>query len=597
MDLQQKQQRLKTILQENSYILPSYQLYGGYAGFQDYGILGVRLKNNLIQEWRKFFISDQENVYEIETPNIMTYNMLKASGHVDRFTDFIVNDDNGNCYRADHLAKNWFTEHNMKNLADQVDSFDKQKLEFYINKYEMIKGPFDKDSNKNLPVKVLVKNLMFEVAPANTTNSTQNKVDFLRPEIAQGIILNFKSCQQFLQKEASFGIAQIGRSYRKEISPRPFTRMREFWQAEIEYFTDPKNKYHPLYETIKDISIPLLTQEMQLQENYNPLKIKIEDALSNGLVNNQLLAYYLGKIYLFVTKIGLKEDKIRLRQHLPSEMAHYATECWDLDALVDGEWLECIGCADRGSYDLQGHANSTSVSLKSKRILETPITQKVLKIKPDLKKISQRYKELTQKIAKHFNNLSQSEIKEIQQTMQKENESIYIYIDNSVCVLTKDLIKIEEDINKIYYEEYYPHIIEPSFGIDRLIYATLEQNFWSRKEDSNRTVLSLPYFLAPYDVAVFQLSKNEKLNNKVDSIVKLLRDNNFNCYTDNSSVGIGKKYVRCDEIGIKFAITVDFDSLNDEKVTIRDRDKMKQVRIDINDIVETLSLMLDKQIF
>ena len=214
-----------------------------------------------------------------------------------------------------------------------------------------------------------------------------------------------------------------------------------------------------------------------------------------------------------------------------------------------------------------------------------------------MKKIAQRYKEQTQKIHSHFNSMSQSELKNLRETMFKDSDTMYVCIDNSICILNKDLIDIEEESLSINYQEYFPHIIEPSFGIDRLIYAVLEQNFWAREKDPNRVVLSLPSFLTPYDIAVFQLSKNEKLNNKVTEIINLLRDTGFKCYTDSSSVNIGKKYVRCDEIGIKFAITVDFDSLNDNKVTIRDRDLMKQVRVNIDDIIETLSLMLNKQIF
>lgn len=164
----------------------------------------------------------------------MSYEILKTSGHVDRFTDLVVYDSKGACHRADHLAKAWLKENNLQNLADQVDSWDKQKLELCINKYKMILGPFDENQQKHLPVVVQAKNLMFEVAPVNI--NANNKVDFLRPEIAQGIVLNYRSCQQFLQQEPPFGIAQVGKSYRKEISPHPYIRMREFNQAEIEYF-------------------------------------------------------------------------------------------------------------------------------------------------------------------------------------------------------------------------------------------------------------------------------------------------------------------------------------------------------------------------
>jgi len=592
MNIQQKQYRLKIFLQENQYILPSYQLYGGSSGFQDYGILGTILKTKFLQLWRSYFVNDIDEVYEIETPNIMCYDILKASGHVDRFTDFIVYDDKGACYRADHLAKKWFNDNGLQNMVDQVDTWEKQKLEFNINKYKMILGPYDENYKRHLPVTVNTKNLMFEVAPV--TIGQNNKVDFLRPEIAQGIVLNYRFCQQFLQKESSFGIAQIGKSYRKEISPQPFTRMREFNQAEIEYFCDPLNKVHPRFSEIKDTIIPILTQDMQNKNIKIPLETAVIDALKNKQINNELIAYYLAKIYNFVLQIGLHKDKIRFRQHLSHEMAHYATECWDLETYVNNDWLECIGCADRGSYDLQSHSINLTNPLKAKRLLQTPIVHNVLKARLDMKLIGQRYKELTSKITAYFNQLSQSDLQNLKETMFKENDAMYICIDQNICVLTKEMIRIDEDSYTMNYEEYYPHIIEPSFGVDRIIFSILEQNFWFRPEDNQRIVLSLPSKLVPYDVAIFQLSKNDQLQVKTNSIINSLRQTGFKCYQDNSSVNIGKKYVRSDEIGIKYAITVDFESLKDNQMTIRDRDTMKQIRVDYDTLVEKLSLLLSK---
>ena len=222
---------LKTYLQENQFIIPSYQHYGGFSGFQDYGILGVKLKNNLLNLWRKIMLDT--NIYEVEIPTIMPHAVLKASGHVDRFTDYVVYDSNGTCHRADHLAKKWFSEHNMPELADIVDSWDQGTLEKNINQYGML------DSQ----IQVITKNLMIEV-PSNTL-ILGTESDYLRPELAQGIFVNFKTYHTYFQHEdadfKAFGIAQIGKSYRKEISPQPFVRMREFTQAEIEYFFDPKN--------------------------------------------------------------------------------------------------------------------------------------------------------------------------------------------------------------------------------------------------------------------------------------------------------------------------------------------------------------------
>ncbi|QKF94238.1 class II glycyl-tRNA synthetase [Fadolivirus algeromassiliense] len=578
-----KQQKLKTCLQENHYILPSYQAYGGFSGYQDYGILGSRVKNKLLEVWRNMFVNDyNDTIVEIETPNVMLYDILKASGHVDRFTDYVVYDEAGVCYRADHLVKNWFKSNNLNQLADKVDAMDLSQLEFNINKYKMLSKP---ESKHNLPYKVEKKNLMFEVA----STANPNGIDFLRPEQAQGIFVNFKNCQQFLQREPPFGIAQIGRSYRKEISPQQFTRMREFTQAEIEYFVDPLNKNHDCFDDYKTIKIPLMTSTMQTKNDQLPCMITIDEAVDKKLISHKLMAYFLAKIYVFALKIGLKEEKLRFRQHMPHEMSHYASECWDLETFVNGDWLECVGTADRGCYDLQSHTQNSNTQFKAKRILEKPLIYTQYRVKLDMKQVSSRYKELASKILQYYNNLSQNDIQNIKNSLVKDDDTTYVCIDDTICVLTKDMIRIEEEKKSTTFEEYIPHVIEPSFGIDRLIYSIFEQNFWARENDDQRIVLSLPNILVPYDVAVFALSKNDKLNPVVTQIRNTLSGNGFKCYMDNSSTNIGKRYARVDEMGIKYVITVDFDTLDDNQVTIRERDSMNQIRIPIEKILESLS--------
>jgi glycyl-tRNA synthetase len=548
--------------------------YGGLSGFQDYGILGTKLKLKFLNIWRDMFCTN--NVVEIDTPNIMPHDVLKASGHVDRFTDFVVHDKNNICYRADHLVKLWFANNNMHSMIDKVDGMDQQMLEYTINKHKMLPFPVNPNTNIQMPLKVERKNLMFDV-----TN------DFLRPELAQGIFVNFKACQQFLQREPPFGIAQIGKSYRKEISPSQYTRMREFNQAELEYFVDPLNKTHPDFKQYRDLEIPLLTAEMQ-NKQIDTIKITLEDALNSKLISHELMACFLGKIYTFALRIGLKEDKIRFRQHLSNEMAHYASECWDLESLVNGDWLECIGCADRGSYDLQAHSIHGNVSSKCKRVLQTPIVSQVYKAKLDMKLIGQRHKELSAKILDHFNGLSQSQLRDTKSVMFNDGDNMYVCIEDQICVLTKDMLQINEGTMKITTEEYYPHVLEPSFGIDRLIYSVFEQNFWSRENDNQRIVLSIPKCLVPYDIAIFSLSKNDTLWPKVEEINNSLIIRGFFCHTDNSNTAIGKRYSRADEMGIPYVITVDFNTLKDNHVTIRERDSMKQIRVPVDKICESL---------
>lgn len=281
-----EKQRLKVCLHENQYIVPSYSHYGGYSGFHDYGVLGIRTKNKLLNYWRDFFLY-HDDIHEIETPIIMPYNLLKASGHVDRFTDYMVTDANGTHFRADHLVRDYLREIGDHKLAELVDSFTSNQLEYYINKNNLIEKPNDKLVN------VTQKNLMFELPGANNdahtnrdhTNSghtNRDCPDFLRPELAQGIFVNIKNYVQYSRDTLPFGLAQIGKSYRKEISPSQFTRMREFTQAEIEYFVNPTNKDHPNYEKHRDYNIPILTSEMQTQGILEPKMMSLQDAIDSN---------------------------------------------------------------------------------------------------------------------------------------------------------------------------------------------------------------------------------------------------------------------------------------------------------------------------
>jgi glycyl-tRNA synthetase len=562
----------KIFLQENQFIIPSYQHYGGFSGFQDYGILGLQIKNKLLNLWRDFFLGT--DVHEVEIPSIMPHAVLKASGHVDRFTDYIVYDNEKICHRADHLAKKWFNDNNMTELINLVDSWDQETLELNINKYLML----------GFEVKVQKKNLMIEV-PSNTLVPGAD-TDFMRPELAQGIFINFKTYQSYFQHEdagfKSFGIAQIGKSYRKEISPQPFTRLREFTQAEIEYFCDPSNKAHSDFDSHKNIVIPILTDKMQEEGVDKVFKISVAEAVSQKIISHQLMAYFLAKIYMFAKKIGLNDDKIRFRQHQKNEMAHYASQCWDLECYVSGSWLECVGCADRGCYDLTAHSGSnTKQLLNAKRKLSEPKIITNITIKPDLSKMDGKF---LNKIKMYFKNLNQETAQIIADKIKNNNMFVWI-IDQIEWTFESSAFTIDEKIITITHETFVPHVIEPSFGIDRLMYAILEQNIWQREIDERRSVLSLPNELTIYDVAVFPLHKKEEMCKIADQIRSKLMEPGFKCYTDDSGTAIGKKYVRCDEIGVRNVITVDPGTLNNGIVTIRDRDSMVQITCHMDNII------------
>ena len=246
------------IFNQNNYINPSYAHYNGLAGFQDYGSNGIKLKNNLINCWRENLIN-AENIFEIEVPTIMPYDILKASGHVERFTDYVVYDRNGVIYRADHLVKEYYK--NDPNI--NVDAMTQEELEKIINDKKLI------DIDEGVVVSVSKKNLMFNMKDNNGT------ISFLRPELAQGIIVNFNRYLTCANHKMPIGIASVGKSYRNEISTKHFTRLREFTQAELEYFVDPLNKSDPkILEGIDlNIKIPINTGSVTLQEMLDSKKV------------------------------------------------------------------------------------------------------------------------------------------------------------------------------------------------------------------------------------------------------------------------------------------------------------------------------------
>ncbi len=573
-----KQNLLRVTLHENQFMVPSYQQYGGMSGLCDYGVLGTKVKNNFLAHWREFFFK-QDDIEEIETPTIMPYDLLKASGHVDRFTDFVIYDDQNICHRADHLLKNYLRDNQLHDLVDKVDTFTEKELEDNINKYKIVKD----DKGKPLEVKVSRKNLMFEAGDSS-------QPAFLRPELAQGIFCNFKQIHQFLKRPLPFGISQVGSSYRKEISPQPFIRLRSFTQAEIEFFVDPTDKSrHPKFDSVRAIKIPLMTSDMQLKDVKQINYITVEDAITSKLISHQTMAYFLARIYRFALSVGLREDKIRFRQHLPHEMAHYASECWDLEALVNESWLECVGVADRGSYDLKAHSKPNS-QLTVKEELDAHIYEKHFVAVINKKSISQTYSKKTNSIVSCLEKLTEAQLK----TLYNLETICVIIVDantkeQEVCILTKDMVNIVEEDIKITTREFHPHVIEPSFGVDRLIYAIIEQNFWARPEDQKRWVMSLPHKLAPYHVAVYQLFNRPELLACVDNIKSILKSADYSVHTDKSSTSIGKRYVRADEIGIKYVITVDPGTLEDRAVTIRDRDSTNQIRVPFENLVSELS--------
>lgn len=437
-------------------------------------------------------------------------------------------------------------------------------------------------------------NLMFEthIGPSGAS------VGYLRPETAQGQFLNFSKLLEFNQHSMPFASASIGKSFRNEISPKSgLLRVREFLMAEIEHFVDPiGGKKHPRFDEVKDVELALLNRETQLSGKTDVERVPIGKAVESGLVDNETLGYFLARIQAFLMKIGIDRAKLRFRQHMANEMAHYAADCWDAELLTSYGWIECVGCADRSAYDLTVHARKTGQPLVVREMLKEPLKIEEWQVDIDKKKFGPRFKKDGKTIEDAINSLAQDVRERLALDLSRDGHvSIDVpgVADGKPVQLDRDIFGIERRTRVENVREYTPNVIEPSFGIGRILYALVEHVFWTRENDDARGVLSFPPAVAPTKVLLVPLSSNAEFAPLIRRLGARLRRLGVSNRIDDSSASIGKRYARNDELGTPFGITVDFQSVKDNTFTLRDRDSTKQVRASEEEICQALVRLVD----
>ena len=430
----QSMEQLVSLCKRRGFIFQTNEIYGGLQGVYDYGPLGVELKENLKKAWWTAMVYSRDDVEGLDASILTNKKVLKYSGHEDTFTDPLVDcKDCKNRMRADHIKDSKCLHCGSTNLTEP--------------------RPF---------------NLMFKtnIGPVDDSSS----IAYLRPETAQGIFVNFQNVQSTSRQKLPFGIAQIGKAFRNEITTGNFIfRTREFEQMEMEFFC------------------------------------KLDDT-------NKWLQYWCEQRMNWFESLGIKKDKLRLRAHGPDELAHYSSACYDIEYKFDFGWSELEGIADRGTFDLDQHMSASN-------------------------------KKLT-------------------------------YFD------------------QINNEHFVPAVVESSAGVDRAFLTILADAF--TQEDVNgesRTVLKLSPKIAPIKVAVFPLMNKNNMPEVSQKIVDEIQNSGIASFFDSGG-SIGKRYRRQDEAGTPFGITVDHDTLEDNTVTLRDRDTMKQERISIDKIIDILKQKL-----
>lgn len=612
---------LEQVLKRRFFFAPSFEIYGGVSGLYDFGPPGCALQANVVDTWRKHFILE-EDMLEVDCTMLTPHEVFKTSGHVDKFADWMCKDlKTGEIFRADHLveevlearlkgdkaARGEATKEveededkkkrkkkvkeikNIKlpdeevaeyeNVLAQIDGFSGPQLGELIKKYNIVNpgtgGPLEP------PIEF---NLMFDTAIGP---SGQMK-GYLRPETAQGQFLNFSKLLDFNNEKMPFASASIGKSFRNEISPRAgLLRVREFLMAEIEHFVDPEDKSHPRFDEVKDVKLSFLPKDVQVAGSNKLVETTIGEAVKSGMVDNETLGYFIARIYSFLIKIGVDSTRLRFRQHMANEMAHYAADCWDAELQTSHGWIECVGCADRSAYDLSVHSARTNEKLVVRQQLPEPVTVEKFEVEIQKKKFGPKFRKNAGTVEKWLLERTQCELEDLAKELKDTGKISFkiASIPDETIELDTEFINIEKVTKVEHVREFTPNVIEPSFGIGRIIYSVFEHSFWSRPEDKDRSVLSLPPLVAPTKVLLVPLSSHNDLQPIVKKLSAKLRKEQIPFKVDDSSASIGKRYARNDELGTPFGITIDFDSVKDESVTLRERDSTKQVRGSFEDIV------------
>jgi len=626
---------LDSLLRRTGFYMPSFEIYGGEKGLFDYGPPLTALQSNFVDLWRKHFVL-REKMLEVDTTIITPEPVFITSGHVAKFADFMSKDPKtGEIFRTDHLIKQVLgarlradqdargqtievekpdeaqkkkkiKDVKIEKLDDAVaqeynetlaklDNYDGEGFHGLIKKFE-IKGP---TSGVELdPPKPF--NLMFQTYIGPSADKPNG---YLRPETAQGQFLNFQKLLEFNKQKVPFASASIGKSFRNEISPRQgLLRVREFLMAEIEHYVDPASgKKHERFEDVKDTKLTLLNRHTQLAGSEETEVMTIGEAVSKKVVDNETLGYFLVRIQDFLLKLGIDHSKLRFRQHMANEMAHYAADCWDAELYGSYGWIECVGCADRSAYDLTVHMQKTGAPLVVRENLPEPRKFQEYQIDLNKKKLGPKFRKDAKAVETAVENLSQ-DLREKLSLQLKDSGKVTIDtpgIGNGKTELDKDLIGIEQREVIQHIREYTPNVIEPSFGIGRILYHLLEHVFWTRQntdpkdaEPSARNVLSIPPLIAPIKVLIVPLSSHADFKPFLRHLTEMLDELDIANSIDDSSASIGKRYSRNDELGTPFGITVDFQTVKDKTITLRERDSTKQVRASQEEICHAIEALV-----
>ncbi len=550
-------EKLVGVLRRRGVILPAFEIHGGTAGLYDFGPVGGRLRNRVNQVWLEHWLK-LGNVVELSCPTITPYPVLSASGHVGEFSDFLTTC--GQCQvalRADSL---------LQEFHPNPDTLSGEELESELAQH----NPQCPDCGATAWTGITSQNLMFNTIIGGGKSGREG---FLRPETAQGIFTNFPSLYRHFRQRLPFGAVQVGKGYRNEISPRQgMIRLREFNMAELEYFTDPDVEPKHDLSTWDNLIITLINDQGEEASQ------SIPDALNNGLIRHATVAFFMAQTYDFLVGIGIDAARLRFRQHQKTEMAHYASDCWDAEILGSYGWVECVGVAHRGCYDLEAHELASGQRLRAWRPWSQPleIDKEILTI--DGAKAGPAFRDKA------------GLVKEALESLEEIPTDFPIELQLSsgeVVTVESEHVKLQRIQQTVNGEWFLPHVVEPAFGIDRIIWHLIDHAWCEiEKEGEDYFVMRLEQVIAPIDVAVLPLFEKDGMGEKAEELNRTICSTKglFSYYDGSGS--IGRRYARADEVGVPWCITIDHQSLEDGSATVRQRDTQKQIRCALSEIAE-----------
>jgi glycyl-tRNA synthetase len=555
--------KVMALAKRRGFLWPSYEIYGGVAGFYDYGPMGSRLKNKLEDLWRRYYVAG-EGFAELAAPVIAPEAVFKASGHLEKFSDIMVECTKcGEAFRADHLLAELFPgETPPTTLEDTTGALKKHEV-----RCPNCKGGLGEPYPFNLMFRTFI-------------GPGIKRTGYMRPETAQSMFLDFGMLYRHFREKLPFGAVQIGRGFRNEIAPRQgIIRLREFNMAEAEVFFDPQKKArHPFFGEVAGLKLHLVPNEGL------EMDMTLGEAVAGKVMAHESIAYFVGITAKFLLEAGVDPARLRFRQHAKDEMAHYAADCWDAEVRLSFGWTECVGVADRTCYDLEAHMKASGADLRAYTRFDEPKTVEKTVVAPVHNVLGPRYKKDAKDIAKALEALEACTI--------EGREFAEVDVGGKKVRVEKDcytIKKVTETVNGVWFT---PHVIEPSYGIDRILYTILEHSYTEMvKEGEPYTVLKLRPSMAPIQVGVFPLTGKDELVVVAEDIDRRLKDAGISTYLDASD-SIGRRYARMDEVGTPFCITVDFEGLADGTVTVRDRDSTRQARVPAADIARSVSELL-----